>query len=129
MPVPYICGVGIGIYCFLHLLCLHRVVGAPLAGALPGGSYLLIMDSFVFLLEQGVCRCKDRSRPVPTGWPRHRNETFFTVGSLRSRINKKKSGNDLLSHQKAVPSALKGLTSVFGMGTGGSPSLLSPDYN
>jgi hypothetical protein len=40
-----------------------------------------------------------------------------------------KSGNDLLSqavsHQ--VPSALKGLTSVFGMGTGVSLSLLSPD--
>lgn len=28
---------------------------------------------------------------------------------------------------KAVPSALKGLTSVFGMGTGGTPSLWSPD--
>jgi hypothetical protein len=37
----------------------------------------------------------------------------------------KKPGNDLLSHQVtlAVPSALKGLTSVFGMGTGVSPSL------
>lgn len=42
---------------------------------------------------------------------------------FKNRNNKKKSGNDLLSHQKAVPSALKGLTSVFGMGTGGSPSL------
>jgi hypothetical protein len=41
----------------------------------------------------------------------------------------RRSGNDLLSqavsHQ--VPSALKGLTSVFGMGTGVSLSLLSPD--
>ena len=68
------------------------------------------------------------ARRAPTGWPRHRNETFLTVGSLGCGINKKKPGNDLLSHLKAVPSALKGLTSVFGMGTGGSPSLLSPDY-
>ena len=37
-------------------------------------------------------------------------------------------GNVLLSHtvSHAVPSALKGLTSVFGMGTGVSPSLWSP---
>jgi len=33
-------------------------------------------------------------------------------------LNKKKPGDDLLSHPKAVPSALKSLTSVFGMGTG-----------
>ena len=41
---------------------------------------------------------------------------------------KKKPGNDLLSHQAplAVPSAHKGLTSVFGMGTGVSPSLKLP---
>ena len=88
---------------------------------------MFCFDSFLFLLKKGVCLCKDRSRPVPTCGLRHRNVTFFTVGSFRSVINKKKSGNDLLSHLKAVPSALKGLTSVFGMGTGGSPSLLSPD--
>lgn len=37
----------------------------------------------------------------------------------------KKIGGDLLSHivAHAVPSALKSLTSVFGMGTGGSSSL------
>src|SRR6266478_593700 len=39
-----------------------------------------------------------------------------------------KPGNFLRSHTlaRAVPSGLKGLTSVFGMGTGGSPSLWSP---
>jgi hypothetical protein len=39
-----------------------------------------------------------------------------------------KPGNFLLSHTlaHAVPSGLRGLTSVFGMGTGGSPSLRSP---
>ena len=37
-------------------------------------------------------------------------------------------GDDLLSHpvSRAVPSALEGLTSVFGMGTGVSPPLWSP---
>ena len=39
------------------------------------------------------------------------------------------SGSDLLSRavSSQVPSALKGLTSVFGMGTGGSLRLLSPE--
>ena len=37
-------------------------------------------------------------------------------------------GNDLLSHRAApaVPSALEGLTAVFGMGTGVTPPLESP---
>ena len=41
------------------------------------------------------------------------------------------SGNDLLSRavSSQVPSALKGLTSVFGMGTGGSLSPLSPEFS
>ena len=41
------------------------------------------------------------------------------------------SGNDLLSRavSSQVPSALKGLTSVFGMGTGGTLSLLSPEFS
>ena len=38
-------------------------------------------------------------------------------------------GSDLLSRavSSQVPSALKGLTSVFGMGTGGTLSPLSPE--
>jgi hypothetical protein len=46
----------------------------------------------------------------------------------RFRENKFNLGNVLLSHTvaHAVPSALKGLTSVFGMGTGISPSPWSP---
>ena len=41
----------------------------------------------------------------------------------------KKPGDDILSQAAAsqVPSALKGLTAVFGMDTGGTLSLLSPD--
>ena len=39
-------------------------------------------------------------------------------------------GNDLLSQDSAiqVSSALEVLTTVFGMGTGGTPPELSPDY-
>ena len=38
------------------------------------------------------------------------------------------SGDVLLSHTlaRAVPSGLQGLTTVFGMGTGGTPALQSP---
>ena len=38
---------------------------------------------------------------------------------------KKGAGGDVLSHpvSRAVPSALRGLTTVFGMGTGVSPAL------
>ncbi len=37
----------------------------------------------------------------------------------------KRSGSDLLSRavSRGVPSALEGLTSVFGMGTGGTPPM------
>lgn len=35
-------------------------------------------------------------------------------------------GDDLLSHLLAVPSALRGLTALFGMGRGGTPALESP---
>ena len=40
------------------------------------------------------------------------------------------SGSDLLSRavSSQVPSALKGLTSVFGMGTGVTPSLSPPEW-
>ena len=40
----------------------------------------------------------------------------------------REAGNYLLSHTRegAVPSAQEGLTSVFGMGTGGTPPLSSP---
>src|SRR5690349_13937428 len=41
----------------------------------------------------------------------------------------KKSGSDLLSRavSRGVPSALEGLTSVFGMRTGGTPPTLPPE--
>ena len=42
-----------------------------------------------------------------------------------------KSGNDLLSHTvaRAVPSALEGLTAEFGMGSGVTPPLWSPEIS
>jgi hypothetical protein len=68
---------------------------------------------------------------------------FVYYGIIKfQHINKKKTlanyarvlikipGNDLLSRKvsQAVPSALEGLTSLFGMGRGVSPSLWSPEY-
>ena len=49
-------------------------------------------------------------------------------GESRRLLRKEKPGSVLLSHlvSKAVPSALEGLTSVFGMGTGVSPPLSPP---
>ena len=48
---------------------------------------------------------------------------------LSSKLLYLDSGNVLLSRavSSQVPSALKGLTSVFGMGTGGTPSPSSPE--
>jgi hypothetical protein len=57
---------------------------------------------------------------------------FFFPGNAKPPMSRaqrgfgvKEIGGDLLSHtvSHAVPSALKSLTSVFGMGTGGSSSL------
>ena len=64
----------------------------------------------------------------------------MSVAYLRTSTDKRKrlptflliafiyAGNDLLSHtlSRAVQSALRGLTSVFGMGTGGTPAVRSP---
>ena len=59
----------------------------------------------------------------------------FRVSSSRFPVkigtrNSTLSGDDLLSHvvANAVPSALEGLTSVFGMGTGVTPPLQSPEF-
>jgi hypothetical protein len=51
------------------------------------------------------------------------------MGTVCVGVQKKRPGDDLLFHpvSRAVPSALTGLTAVFGMGTGVSPSLSSPD--
>src|SRR3984893_3849659 len=52
---------------------------------------------------------------------RKRPRSFLNVAFIYA-------GNYLLSHtlSRAVPSAQRGLTSVFGMGTGGPPAVRSP---
>ena len=63
---------------------------------------------------------------VTFGW-RQKQRAFG--GSTEGPFTKLLPGNDLLSHTptRAVPSALRGLTAVFGMGTGVSPSPQSPE--
>ena len=55
--------------------------------------------------------------------------TKFTKKEKHHCFSYMDSGNVLLSRavSSQVPSALKGLTSVFGMGTGGTPSPSSPE--
>ena len=50
-------------------------------------------------------------------------------GGLGAPFDLNYPGNDLLSHAvtSAVPSALEGLTSVFGMGTGVAPPAKPPE--
>ena len=76
---------------------------------------LLCPNSFRTFLTFSPPSLLLRKRKEPT----HTNR-FFSVGS----------GSVLLSRavSSQVPSALKGLTSVFGMGTGGSPSPLPPEF-
>ncbi len=61
-------------------------------------------------------------------WKKGRTDVYpYSVGCKKKAHPKdellKKIGSDLLSHRKAVPSALKGLTTLFGMVRGGAPSL------
>ena len=55
----------------------------------------------------------------------YKKQYFFYKNISTKIFLQKKYGGVLLSHTVAseVPSALKGLTSVFGMGTGVAPSL------
>ena len=54
---------------------------------------------------------------------------LFLQPGRKPGCKNKKSQATSYSPAYAVPSALKGLTSVFDMGTGGSPSLRSPGNN
>ena len=67
----------------------------------------------------GVPTIEDADSPSPE----------FTKKKARLSTSLLESGGDLLSRTvtSQVPSALKGLTSVFGMGTGGTPSSLLPE--
>ena len=67
-----------------------------------------------------------REGPRPPGAPSAQKAT--PPGGMSSPGASKGLGGDLLSHPvtRAVPSALRGLTAVFGMGTGVSPSPWPP---
>ena len=72
----------------------------------------------------GICRrsfVRSSSFSHRFGTKRKRLPTFLLVAFIYV-------GNDLRSHtlSRAVPSALRGLTSVFGMGTGVTPAVWSP---
>src|SRR5579859_233489 len=82
-----------------------------------------------FLDASAIKRCHVIREPavarVPlteNGVPKGKGRRDF---SQRPLFN---AGNDLLSHtlSRAVQSAQRGLTSVFGMGTGGTPAVRSP---
>jgi hypothetical protein len=70
------------------------------------------------------CLSPPMSTPLPIVRRGAAAPGFSSPGAWREIV----PGNDLLSHtlSRAVPSALRGLTAVFGMGTGVSPSLMSP---
>ena len=63
--------------------------------------------------------------PRPGGWRQKQRPWGINPGPFTRLL----PGDDLLSHTptRAVPSALRGLTAVFGMGTGVSPSPQSPE--
>ena len=53
----------------------------------------------------------------------------YSAGSFKPAVEKINSGGDLLSQDLTVQvsSALEGLTSVFGMGTGVAPPVTPPE--
>jgi hypothetical protein len=67
--------------------------------------------------------------PPWQGPPAASSETKALGGKPQGPFRKILPGDDLLSHTlaRAVPSARRGLTAVFGMGTGVSPSPKSPE--
>ena len=56
-------------------------------------------------------------------WPRHKCKKTLQAYYLQGLLSSDKNGGYLLSHGCAVPSARTGLTSLFGMGRGGTPTL------
>ena len=69
----------------------------------------------------------NHAKGPPTFW--RPPQIVSTDGLPLAALGHLMSGGDLLSQGTApqVPSALAGFTSVFGMGTGGSPPLTPPD--
>ena len=75
-----------------------------------------------------VSRSRGRLKRTKNKGQRTKKNVFCLASQAKDVYKKKESGGDLLSHTvtHAVPSAQRGLTSVFGMGTGVTLSLLPP---
>ncbi len=88
--------------------------------------HLLVLATTAALLTVGAAGCARGAWPNARGDVRKPN-TPKTENPRCPRgtpgVSQKESGSDLLSRavSREVPSALEGLTSVFGMGTGGTP--------
>ena len=89
---------------------------------------------FLCLMEAHL-ECPDIGSLLQTAWrvrvyhpPGQQKSPDAWASGLRGRHSNENPGNVLLSHQAtlAVPSALEGLTAVFGMGTGVTPPPWSP---
>ena len=126
--------------CFAHRARQASVPHAPGRDIDPGTAIVAFQAPLQFRFSPRCFAHWARSAPVPAKYLRTRLRRcgrMFTI-----RLDKKKpqhklrlflmeSGSDLLSRavSSQVPSALKGLTSVFGMGTGGTLSPLSPEFS
>ena len=115
-------------------LLQRRVAGSPVGTQpyAPARSATCRALYYVALPSFSRCGCWADSQRQPSACadqrakPRRRNRPAKTkplVPCGTRGFEQKKSGSDLLSHavSRGVPSALEGLTSVFGMGTGVTP--------
>ncbi len=81
-------------------------------------SLILFNSKIILFFHETQILCVIRSVGGSVAAPkRKKSDTLARIGFSF------KKGGDLLSHFYAVPSALTGLTSLFGMGRGGALSL------
>ena len=99
----------------------RRVQNLPKPNKIPHIYYEPEIGAMIDAVEAGLAQLKQLRVPERPCNKRKRPRCFRNVAFIYA-------GNDLLSHtlSRAVQSALRGLTSVFGMGTGGSPAVRSP---
>lgn len=104
----------------MHGLLRPRKVSAGSAGS--AGRPLLAKGHLLSMTRQSMMSSRERKRPAL----RKKKTPHLPRGKMR-RLGSQ-AGGDVLSHPvtRAVPSALRGLTAVFGMGTGVAPALGPP---